>query len=244
MPGTTTNLGLQYALGADGVSGFPATSAQALQLIDGYSLLTSVVTNTTSATVARGQTVIASPSTTQTLPAATANAMVAIVASSTVTGAAPVTISGSNIYGVGLANPATSLTLGTPGGTVVLQSDGSKWYVIAGQQDSGWVTWTQPTNWTASATNPPGVRVVGNMAYMRGQTTNNTGSTQTLYSTGLVLPAAAQPAFQRIGMGGGNTVSPCGFNVTATGQLQINALSGSIPNGGNLNFDGISYSIS
>ena len=100
--------------------------------LDAFSLLTAVVVNSTSATVARGQSVVASPGTTQTLPAATANAMVAITASSTVTGASPVTVAGSHIYGIGLNN-ASSITLSAAGACVILQSDGTNWYVLAAE---------------------------------------------------------------------------------------------------------------
>jgi hypothetical protein len=242
--GTTSIWGRPYPLSTDAPN--VHTDIQALA----NSLETTPLyptTAVTSRTGIAGESVAVSPSQTLTLPASPAKGdIIQILALGTVTGTTPVTVTASGskvINGVGLSS-ASSFLLGMPNAYATVQYDGTAWRVIAGQQDTGWVTWTQPTSWTPTSGNPPAVRVVGNVASMRGQTQNQTGTSQTVYATGLVLPAAAIPTVQRIGQGGGTTGLPgCFFNIPTNGSMQLNPTS-AIANNTFINFDGISYSIS
>lgn len=240
MPNTTTNLGLVQPLTTDAPSELRIAITSNATTLDPLSLLTGVVTNAVSATIARGQSVVASPSTTQTLPAATAGALVAVTASSTVTAASPVTIAGSAIYGLGLNN-ASSFLLGSPGAHVVLQSDGTHWYVIGGQQNTGWVPLTLATNIGArSPLYTPAARVIGDTVTLRGGFQNNTGGTTSAFFQWATVPAACIPA---------STVECSVFAtqvgtelqvVTGTGALKIDA---AVAAGGQVAFDGANYSL-
>ena len=88
-----------------------------------------------------GQLVVVTGGTplTITLPAPVANGWVGVYAAAG-SGASPVTVSAGSgiIYGVGLS-AASSFPLGTVGAYAILQSDGTNWYIVAGQQDTGWV---------------------------------------------------------------------------------------------------------
>jgi hypothetical protein len=69
------------------------------------------------------------------LPAPTVNAVVLVVT----LGGTATTVSGTNIYLVGSIGAAvTSFSAGIYGGAVLLESDGTNWYLVAGLQDTGW----------------------------------------------------------------------------------------------------------
>lgn len=79
---------------------------------------------------------------TVTLPAPTANRIVAVT-SVNGTGAAPCTVSsvtnGGNILGPGVAAAAQTILLGAAGSYVILVADGTNWNIVSGQQDTGWI---------------------------------------------------------------------------------------------------------
>jgi hypothetical protein len=189
VPNFTPNLGLAQPLTSDSTSELRLSITGNASALDAYSLLTTVQSNSSSTTLSRGQSVIASPNTTQTLPSASANAMVAITASGTVTGSSPVTVSGSNIQGIGLVS-ASSFLLGTPGAYAILQSDGTNWHIVAGQQDTGWLSVTVNTGagYAAVSGETPVARLVADRVWLRGGIKNPTGSN--LSANAFTLPAA------------------------------------------------------
>lgn len=190
MPGTPTpNLGLTLPIGSDTPAELRVAITNNANILDGFSLLTSVGTAATSVTATRGEVVLASPGVTVTLPAATVNAMVAVVASSTVTGASPITVAGVNIYGVGLVG-AASFKLGTPGAVAVLFSDGTNWEIILGQQDTGWVGLTLAGGVTGSGY-VPSARLQGDIVRLKGAMS---GSSITAGSTWATIPSGLRPS--------------------------------------------------
>lgn len=114
-----------------------------------------------------GDLVIAGPGATITLPTASNNRVVGIVASTTVSGANPATVAGTNLWGLGLVG-ATSYKLGLPGAYTILESDGTNWYTIAGQQDTGWVSLNLQTGVTVGDGYTPVCRIAGNILKLRG----------------------------------------------------------------------------
>ena len=92
-----------------------------------------------SLTASSGDWIVASPGVTILLPPPSLNALIAITAASTVVGATPVTVNGTAIFGPGLpSGGTTSFVLGSDVASVLLQSNGFQWIMIAGQQDTGW----------------------------------------------------------------------------------------------------------
>jgi hypothetical protein len=144
-----------------------------------------------SVTARCGQCIVAAPSTTVTLPSplANPNAMVAVQANASVTGATPVTVSGTLIQGLGLTN-AASFLLGAPGASVALQSDGTNWRIVSGRQDTGWVNLSLGTGMATHGSETPGGRLVGDRVFLRGAIDQSSGSAATLGT----LPASMKPA--------------------------------------------------
>lgn len=175
--GSTTVHALPYPLSTDAPSVHSDIQALAQALANS---LASPVSVSTSQTLADGQLAISTASPiTLTLPTAAANVTCGVFAR-VATGSNPVTVSapgGALIYGVGL-NGVSSLTLGTIGSFVVLQSNGTDWFVVAGQRDTGWVSLTLQSGWAAtSGTWAPAARLQGDRVQMRGQVTGtNPGS--------------------------------------------------------------------
>lgn len=241
MPNTTTNRALTLPITTDAPSELRLAITANASAVDGDSVLSSVVANTVSSTVSRGQSVIASPSTTQTLPSTTSGALVAIIADITVTGATPVTVAaagGNGIYGVGVNG--TSFKLGAPGAFALLQADnGSHWRIIAGQQDSGWLTIGLPTNWgTPTGYAALAARVVGDRVLLRGAAQNNTAGSSTFSST---IPAAASPTSTVQFVCSQNlSGTPACFATIASGVVTVTP---AVSNTAILSFEGVQYSL-
>lgn len=85
-------------------------------------------------------------------------------------GTTPVTVSGTNIYGTGMWSGSSSFKLGTVGSFAILQSDGSNWIIVAGEQDTGWVNVTPAANFSlgSGAYRTAAVRLQGDRVDMRG----------------------------------------------------------------------------
>lgn len=253
-PVSTTNLGLLEPVGSDAPSELRIAIATNATTIDPYSFLTATVSNTGSASVTRGQSVIASPSTTQTLPSASAGALVAITALSTVTGATPVTVSGSKIYGVGLSNASTFL-LGTPGAHAVLQSDGTNWYVVGGQQDTGWVALSLSTGMTATGGSnftsayTPSARLIGSRVWLKGAiqqgSTGNSGSSIATVPLASMYPASQAGINATQQNTTQETIAATALRVNTSGVLASSSgTSGTGANGMTWSLDDLSYPIS
>lgn len=198
-------------------------------------------TASSNTTVSPGDWTSVAAGVTVTLPApTTANQLVAISAFGTgPSGSNPVTVSGTNIYGVGLI-AASSFKLGTPMASVLLQSDGANWQMVSGRQDTGWVALTLAASWgTVVGTYVPAGRLTGDRVELRGVAQNNTGGSSAGIAT---LPAAFVPgSIVRVPTSiAGGTVTPGGATVSGTGLTAISA----VTNTQQIALDGASYSIS
>ena len=134
------------------------------QLAAGVGRLTPV-SQSTSTTAVDGRIYICTSNLTITLPTAAAGLAVGVFSFPptvvTIAGGGPI------IYGLGLTN-ASSITLGAAFAYVMLECDGTNWYVISGANDTGWVNLALPANWIQRGLWTPAVRRVGEWVYMRG----------------------------------------------------------------------------
>lgn len=198
--------------------------------------LLAYISSGVSFTAAYNTSIQASPGITVTLPSPVATQIVAVHANNGVTTSSPVTVAGSNINGLGLLN-ASSFLLGTPSSSVILQGDGTNWLIIAGQQDTGWVTIGLQTNWaTTSGYYAPGGRLIGDRVWLRGSAQNNTGGPAYFSVT---LPTGMTPArslsFPAIYSAGvTNYIAIAGSNLACVLQTNTSATT---------NLDGLSYSL-
>jgi hypothetical protein len=252
---TTTRLGLEYPQSSDNVSSYPTVAAQATGVLDNAIVLPTYTTFNTSGTAADGQLCQAAPGVTVTLPnIGSGQKIVQVVAISTVTGASPVTVaagSGQTISTVG-ALAASSILLGTAGAFVTLYGSGTVWTVIAGQQDTGWVTITAATGWSAGTGTPatPQAKLVGNIVRLQGGFTWSGGGTvspvSTLASslpTGISPPAVTnRPVAGATPGGSGANAGFAHVSINTGGLVQFfNGGSIGTP-GGAIYLDGLSYS--
>lgn len=181
---------------------------------------------------------------TVTLPAPALGAQVGVLAIAA-SGASPVTVSGTNIYGVGLS-AASSFPLGTAGAQVSLQSDGANWYIVSGQQDTGWVAITPGTG-IADLSGGTGYtiasRVRGDHGELRGQLDNNSGGVIGSSAIIATIAASCRPAkfvwipWYAVNVNGGMT-HPVAFG--ANGQLTLQA---SLPISEAYSLNGFTYPI-
>lgn len=214
---------------ASGAIGLAQLSGVALAYIQNLSYTPA----STSVSAASGQWVMAAPSTTVTLPApTTANQVIAVHANGSVTGSTPVTVSGSNIQGVGLSS-ATSFLLGTPYSYAGLISDGTNWNFMAGQQDTGWVPITSFITNVVAGSPAAAARLRGNDLALRGGITNSTGASIAATTNLLTLPAStriqASVAYGTVNLGNAAVIS----TVTSGGGVSVGS---AFPNGNSLYF--------
>lgn len=139
-------------------------------------------------TAVSGEWVLMSGAHTNTLPAPTIAGQYVRVTSVNGTGAAACTVAtpAGNIKGPGVAASATSILLGSVGATAGLQSDGTDWRIVDGEQDSGWLTYSFANSWGDAGTSAA-YRLTRNEIQLRGSITGGTGD----------LPFATLPAGYR-----------------------------------------------
>lgn len=190
----------------------------------------------TSKTAASGQCMVVTGSSavTITLPSHSSGQRLKIVNLST----GGTTVSGTNIDGVGLS-AASSFPLGTVGASAELFDDGTNWYIVAGQQDTGWVALTLSTNWNAYAgAYAPAYRLAGNVVYLSGACTNNTGGVSS--SPFAAFPGGIHPASavydNFVEIGGGSYA----FSLTTAGAATVQG----VTNGASFGLDDRSYRLS
>lgn len=148
------------------------------------------VSKTTNYTAVPGDTVNADAQFTVTLPTTPpTGSIVQVYAGAAVNGAAPVTVtrggSSGGIFGSGLGVAGvTSFLLGANGAFARLIFDGTNWFFIGGQRDTGWVTVSPPAGFAASDLQSDGfllpalqVRVIGDRAWFSGGYENTSGTT-------------------------------------------------------------------
>ena len=108
------------------------------------------------------------------------------------TGAAPCTVTtgAGAITGPGIPAATASILLGAVDAFVVLSDDGTDWNVVAGAQDSGWITPALGNSWVASGGfTAPQYRKVGNTVRMIGVTDSGAAN-----SSPFTLPAGYRPS--------------------------------------------------
>lgn len=147
------------------------------------------------------------------------------------------TVSGAIQY---LGGSASSLQLGGVGSFLVFQAFSANWWVVSGQQDSGWVALSLNANYSASTGTgfTPAYRFLGNLVYLRGAILNSTGGSGSTPST---VPVAVRPA--STAYMGGTIQGAAGLvsvTVQASGVLTCN---GSWPNSTALDLGGAYYGL-
>ena len=185
--------------------------------------------------------IVTAGTTTQQLPSPSVNAVVGILAASgSISGTNYVVVertSGAVINTTG-AWGATEVLLGTPGAFIFLQSDGTNWYRIAGDQDTGWVPMTLNTGNSIIAVPDwytPAYRTQGDVTSMRGAAANNGSSLSTgaVWASGLPAPASD------VGVSGSNfTIAYGSLAVNTSGQLALNSAA---PHATEVSLDGLFY---
>jgi hypothetical protein len=188
-----------------------------------------------------GQLVIGNSSSAQTitLPSPSANALVAVQAGTGHTGAAPVTVStpSGSIIGVGVS--AASLKLGTVGAQVQLQSDGTNWYVVDGQQDTGSVALSLASN-IASGGYGASAQLLGGRVWLKGTLTNNTGSTDS--GTLATIPSGLRPTANVayvVNLTGFSTATP--ITITTAGAISAG---GGLSSSAGIDLTPVNYTLS
>jgi hypothetical protein len=158
---------------------------------------------------------------TVTLPAPSTAGRIVGVLSVNGTGAAPCTVStpSGTILGPGVAAAATSFLLGTAGAYAIVQSDGTNWNIVAGQQDSGWIQPSLGNSWTGTTVQPT-YRLLGTIVYNRGE--YSPGGTSG--TSPFTFPAGYRPAATVFVTAGGiiaTTPSACLVQVSTAGVVTI-----------------------
>jgi hypothetical protein len=139
-----------------------------------------------------GDLVVAAPGATITLPPAALGPGVTVVAASNVTGASPVTVAGSGIYGPGL-NGVASFILGQPCAAVNIRPfNGTDWLIVSGGPDTGWVPLTLHLSLTAGAITPSVRLDATGTLRIKGRIDNNTGSS--ISSPAVIATIPSSPA--------------------------------------------------
>lgn len=145
--------------------------------------------------------------------------------------------SGSTINGGGMSG-VTSFPLG-PGSTItVLPNVGVNWFVVAGQQDSGWVALGSVASGftTATGSYPPAARKLGSVVSLSGGYVNHSGSTFT--GTVAVLPSGMAPNAAVV-YATDVSGTPGIISIDTSGNLLFNGL----VNNGSITVDGLSFPI-
>lgn len=209
-PPTSVLTGPQGATGAQGPAGAGVTP------------LTPTAKSATY-TAAYGDLVLTTNSFTVTLPAHAAGGVVGVKVTDARTGAAPVTISAPSGLiigpGIGVASAgAASMVLGIMGAFVILESDGTNWHVISGQQDSGHIAWPFITGLGNLAGHVCSYRKKGEMVTARGEFTYVSGTAPWGLGT---LPAGFRPLnsahYPTMGTGAGGGYAPFLIHVEPSG---------------------------
>jgi hypothetical protein len=124
----TTRLKLPYPVASEDVSLGPKTFEAQAKLIDELMVAQNLVAHATSATAKVGELLKMTATATVTLPAASVNAIVGVICAS---GETTIKMTGAKIFGDFITG-AESIKL-LLNQHVILQSDGTNWYIIAGE---------------------------------------------------------------------------------------------------------------
>jgi hypothetical protein len=236
-----TDTGLVYVGTGTTWTAFATTNIARGQIVAGAGNLRTT-TKSASYTAADGDYVIVTASCTITLPTPAANAIVGIVAGSAITGSAPVTITTSTGQ-MKLDAPssvATSITLGIAGAYIVLQADGTNWYPVAGQSDTGWVPLTLGSGITAVAGDyTPAARLIGDGVELRGEIQGSWGSGATLATVAYVSMRPASSPAPSVSVWNGGSYIAQALNVSTGGAFSVLSAISS----GAIYLDGVRYRV-
>jgi hypothetical protein len=198
-------------------------------------------------TAAAGQFVYAyGPPQTITLPVVTSGVAFIAVKANNADGTHRVTVAtsgGAQFLGGGCSGQ-TTMVLGNNDNCVLLLGDGTRWNVLAGVTDTGWVN---TTGWPFLATNvgvsggtfTTACRVEGSQVRFKGALYNNTGSSIAANATLASLPTLFYPS---------NQANLSASAAGTAGYVQITnggvvSFTNTFPNGAMLSLDGLRYSL-
>jgi hypothetical protein len=200
----------------------------------------------TSRTGLAGESVLVSPSQTLTLPASPNKGDIIQIIAGAVTGATPVTVAASGgkvINGPGLTSGA-SFPLGMPQARATVQYDGTAWRITQGAPDTGWLSLTLTSGYTAVGGHfvPQGRLVGDNPVELRGDLENATTSTSqgTIIATvpsalGVITVSGVRPACAVFG------ASNVAANLLIAGTDIYYQGVGIVNSGSYFSLDGVSY---
>lgn len=179
-------------------------------------------------TAVAGDLVLTTNSFTVTLPAHSAGAAVGVKVTDARTGAAPLTITAPSGLimgqGIGVASAgAASMVLGIKGAFVVLESDGTNWHVIAGEQDTGHIAFPFAAGEQDLAGHVASYRKRGDYVTLRGMTHFISGTAPWPIGT---LPAGFRPLNSHYVLTQGSTAAGNGQNaqvlsIESTGAITL-----------------------
>lgn len=160
--------------------------------------------------------VIPSANITVTTPAAAATAVFGVAPqSSAVT---TVTAATGVIFGPGCTNAGAASIVVASNSYVVLESDGTNWNIVAGQQDSGWNLIANGSMSNSWVNGSPvfAYRLVGDVVELRGQVVGGTAN-----ATAFTLPAGFRP-LQAFGTATSGAAASL-VNITSAGVVTFSA---------------------
>lgn len=201
-------------------------------------------------TAVAGDIVLANPASgniTVTLPSAATSTTVTVYAGAAISGTNQITVSragGATISGVGVAG-TTSFLLGTAGAYAVLASDGTNWFIVSGQQDTGWLnlTLTGSVSGAGGTFYSPSSRQRGDEIRLKGAMLNGTGSTIASGSAWATLPTGiTAPARTVLTAASESATSPpttaTTLAVSSAGAISVSV---GVVNGGTVALDSVTY---
>jgi hypothetical protein len=104
------------------------------------------------------------------------------------------------IFGLGLGSSgASSIALGAIGATVTLESDGTNWQITAGQQDTGWISFTPTSPYTALLNTY--YRKMGNIVKLKGEVQAGSSVPSPFWTPPAGFAPGGFPGFQITGAG-------------------------------------------
>ena len=92
------------------------------------------------------------------------------------------------------AAKASSIALGAIGATVTLESDGTNWQITAGQQDTGWISFTPTSPYTVSSNTY--YRKMGNIVKLKGSVQAGSSVNSSFWTPPAGFAPGGVPGFQ------------------------------------------------
>lgn len=172
-------------------------------------------------------------------PAANTNAFVGVLNDGS--GSAVVTVSSGSAIGF-VGGPSTSFQLGTNFSFAVLYCSGSNWYIVSGQQDTGWVNLTLGTGIVVAASATPQIRQRGDRIELSGSAQNTSGGSLAIGTTIFTVGASFTPTRSAIIPIGTKPGLATSLQILASGTTMTNT--DSWPNNQIISIEGQAYRLS